>query len=153
MRKANIITSLIFVTCSLYIMVQSLGMEYMDKDGVPGPGFVPMWAGALIGMLSLLMLYMNTIGNRPDSNKEQVFDKRFVKNAATLLGASAIAMALVPVLGMLTCIGLLTGYLSRALGTKNIKANIAMAVLTPVAFWLVFTLALEVRFPEGLLGF
>ncbi|MCX7781901.1 MAG: tripartite tricarboxylate transporter TctB family protein [Negativicutes bacterium] len=153
MRKANIVTSLIFIAASVYIVVQALGMEYMDKDGVPGPGFVPLWTGALIGFLALLMLYMNTVGNRPDSTKKQVFGRQFVKNVAKLLGSSVVAMALVPVLGMLPCIGILTGYLSYVLGTKNLKTNILMAVITPIAFWAVFTYALEVRFPAGLLGF
>lgn len=153
MKKANIITSLVLLVMSVYIVIMSYGYGYHDEEGLPAAGFVPLWTGAMIGLLSLIMLYSNTIGNRPDSNKTKVFDKRFYKNLLVLLGSSIVAMLLVPVIGMLAAIGLLTGYISWALGTKNMKMNIALMVLTPVAFWLVFSKLLEIQFPAGIFGF
>lgn len=152
-RKANIITSLVLIGISLAIMLHSLQLGYHDGEGLPGPGFVPLWAGALIGILALMLLYANTLGNRSDSAKQTVFDKKFARNVAVLIGSSALALALSKLVGMLVAIGLLAGYLSRALGVKKLTTNIAMTVLTPLAFWLVFGMLLEVRFPAGIFGF
>lgn len=153
MRKENIITAIVLLIAAVYIVIQSLGMEYKDAEGIPGPGFIPFWSGALIGFLSLITLYQNVGRAAAKGTQEAIFNKEFFKNVGKLLGASVVAMSLVKFLGMLTCIGLLTGYLSRILGLKKSKVNIIMAVLTPVIFWLVFTQGLEMRFPEGPLGF
>lgn len=153
MRKENIVTAIVLLLAAAYIVMQSIGMEYKDAEGVPGPGFIPFWSGALIGFLSLLTLYQNVGRAAVKDTQKAIFNKEFFQNVGKLLGASVVAMSLVNFLGMLTCIGLLTGYLSRVLGLKKIKVNIIMAVLTPVIFWLVFSLGLEMRFPEGPLGF
>lgn len=153
MRKENIVTSIVLLIVSAYIIMQSIGMEYKNEDGIPGPGFIPLWAGAILGFLSLLNLYQNMFGTGAKDTKKAIFDKQFFQSVAKLLGASVVAMSLVKFLGMLTCIGLLTGYLSRILGLKKSKVNIAIAVLTPAVFWLVFSVGLEMRLPEGPLGF
>ncbi|MHC1758647.1 MAG: tripartite tricarboxylate transporter TctB family protein [Negativicutes bacterium] len=152
MRKADIVTSCVLVVLASIGAVQSYGMQYMTEDGVPGPGFVPLWTCLLVILLSGIMLVASIRKIKSDANSTPVFDRTFYKSSLILLGASSIAMALVKPLGMLVCIGLLTGFLSRVLGHKHWPMNIALAVGTPIIFWLLFTFALEVRFPEGILG-
>lgn len=126
-------------------------MKYLD-DGVPGPGFWPIWVAILIGGLSLILLY-GAIRSRPDSTSKPVFTKEFWRNSAIVIGGSAIIMLLVQFIGMLAGIGILVGFLSWMMGTKSYRTNVALAVLSPVFFWLVFEKALDVRLPIGLLGF
>ncbi|MBZ4654436.1 MAG: hypothetical protein JG781_1777 [Peptococcaceae bacterium] len=152
MKGANIITSIVLLLFGAYVIWDAIKMEYII-DNVPGPGFLPLWTGIFIIGLAFLMLYNNTLGNKPDSTKDPSFDKTFLRNVLVVIGSSTLAMVLVKVVGMLVAIGLLTGFLSWATGTKNMKVNAALTVVTPFIFWLVFEKALEVNFPNGLFGF
>ncbi|ATW27610.1 hypothetical protein DCMF_25200 [Candidatus Formimonas warabiya] len=136
---------------SVYVIWQSVQMDYM-VDKVPGPGFVPFWCGFFTGVLSALLLF-TSIFSREKSSEKNLFDKKIYKNMASVIGASALAMFLVNYLGMLVCIGLLTGFLSWAFGNKNLSTCVMITVFTPLGFWLLFEKALEITLPHGLLGF
>lgn len=151
MWRANIITGLLLLFASFYLIVDAGRMTYFI-DGVPGPGFWPIWVAILICGLALLLLY-GAVRDRSNVILKPVFNKEFWRNSAIVIGGSAVAMLLVQFIGMLAGIGILIGFLSWALGTKSYKTNVALAVISPIFFWLVFEKALDVRLPTGLFGF
>lgn len=153
MRRANTITAILMLLFASYVFVDSIHMEYITKDNVPGPGFIPLWTGVLIAVVALLVLFYNVILNKPDSTESPKFDRKFWENSLKVIGGSAVSLLLVKLLGMLISIGLLTGFLSWTLGTKSWKINLLLMILTPVFFYFVFQQALEVNFPQGMFGF
>jgi hypothetical protein len=152
MRRANIVSGVLVLVIAVYIIYEAITMQY-TIDNVPGPGFIPFWAGALMALIALIMLYKNGILRQPETEKGPGFTKQSCRNVGIVIGGSTIGMLLVYVLGMLPAMGLLTGFLSWMLGTKSKVTNIALAILTPIVFWIMFEVALEVNFPKGLLGF
>jgi putative tricarboxylic transport membrane protein len=153
MRRANIITAILMLMFAGYVFIDSIRMEYMTSDKVPGPGFIPLWIAILIGIVSLLILLFNAVINRSDTDKSPRFNLRFFSNTLKVIGGSSLSMICVKFLGMLISIGLLTGFLSWSMGTKGWKTNLLLTVLTPVFFYLIFQKALEVNFPQGIFGF
>lgn len=152
MRRANIVTSLVVLVIAAYIMYEAISMDYI-LDNVPGPGFIPLWTGGLMALIALVMLYRNAVLNKPESSKPPGFNRDFWRISGIVIGGSAAGMLLVYVIGMLAALGVLTGFLSWALGTKSKVTNVVLAVATSVVFWLLFEVALEVSFPKGIMGF
>ncbi|ATW27414.1 tripartite tricarboxylate transporter TctB family protein [Candidatus Formimonas warabiya] len=150
MRRANIITAALLLISSIYIIWEATRMEYM-VDNVPGPGFLPLWCGVLLCFLAVLLLLTNI--KKSTYNAAPMFNKKIYKNMGAVIGASSIAMFLVKFLGMLVCIGLLTGVLCWAFGNKNLKTCVMITIFLPLGFWLLFIKALGVILPQGLLGF
>jgi hypothetical protein len=139
------------VVISLYFIWDAISMEYVI-DGVPGPGFFPLWIAILMGVIALFILY-DAARNKSEENKKPIFNKKFWRNTGIVIGGSVISMLLMYIIGVLAAVGLLTGFLSWALGTKGYKINLSLTVFTPLAFWLIFEQALQVNLPKGLLGF
>ncbi|HWJ02290.1 MAG TPA: tripartite tricarboxylate transporter TctB family protein [Verrucomicrobiae bacterium] len=153
MKRANIITAILMLIFAGYVFIDSIRMEYLTVDKVPGPGFIPLWIAVLIAVIALLILIYNLALNRPDTDKNPSFDRKFLFNTLKVIGGSALSMMLVKPLGMLVSIGLLTGFLAWSMGTKGWKTNLLLSILTPVFFYLIFQQGLEVNFPKGLFGF
>ena len=151
MRRANIISCLLMLLLAIYIIMQAIRMEYTIETA-PGPGFLPMWTAVLMILIAGILLYKNTLGSKGQPAQEPVFNKTSLSIILTVIGSSIGCMLITYVLGMLAAIGLMTGFLSRALGYKNWRSNITLAVLTPVAFWIIFQLGLQVDLPSGFLG-
>lgn len=153
MKRANIVSSIFLLIIAILIFGSSVKMQYLTKDGVPGPGFMPLWTSVFIGIVALLILYMNIVRNKPDSDKNPEFDKKFWLNSVKVLGVSAACLLITKLTGMLAAIGLMTGFLSWLFGTKSTKTNILLVIIPPVVFYFVFQVGLEIIFPKGLLGF
>jgi len=151
MRRADIITSLAILIISLYFIWDAVRMEYVI-DGVPGPGFFPVWIAILMSVVALFILY-GAVRDKSSAGKKPIFNQKFWRNTGIVIGGSVLAMLFIDTIGMLAAVGLLTGFLSWALGTKSYKTNLALAVFTPLVFWLIFEHALQVNLPKGLLGF
>lgn len=152
MRKADIYTSIIVMMGCAYIFYSALDLQYMLEDGVPGPGFLPIWISSLIFFCMLLQLILS-LRKKAEPGEKSCFSKESVRNALVLIGSSAVAMLLSHLLGMLVCLGLLVGYLSWMLGMKNWKVDVALAICIPLIFWAVFSVFLEVQFIQGIFGF
>lgn len=150
MRRANMYIGVIMLALAAYIISEALTMDYTD-DGIPGPGFAPFWTGAFIVVISLILLYKNGVLRQPESDKGPGFDNEAYRIMGTVIGGCSGSMLLVYIVGMLPAIGIMTGFLSWMMGTKNKTTVIALTLLTPVMFWLIFAMALEVNFPGGLL--
>ena len=151
MGKANIYTGIVMLIGCTYLIFEAHNLEYMIKN-VPGPGFLPLWLGILLAFCALLMIYSGFRGKAKEKDKS-CSNKKKIRNTVVVLGSAVIAMLLTKILGLLICVGLLTGYLSWALGMKNLKTDILLGILTPVVFWIIFTAALDIQFPVGIFGF
>ena len=151
MRRANIVSCILVLLLAIYIMVQAVSLEYMIESA-PGPGFLPMWTAVFMILIAGILLYSTTFGIKGESTPTPVFKKESISIILTVIGGSVGCMLITYLLGMLVAIGLMIGFLSRALGYKYWRTNISLALLTPVAFWIIFQLGLQVELPSGLLG-
>lgn len=150
MRRADRIMSIIVLLFGLYVLITAFRLEY-QLDSLPGPGFVPVWVGLTIVVLSLLIL-VGTFSRSAD-NRPGPFSAENIRNVVATLGGCALAMLLSSVTGFLVALGLLAGFLVRFFGTKSWTTTILVAVILQITLYLIFRLGLDVPLPKGLLGF
>jgi hypothetical protein len=89
MRRADIITSLAILIISLYFIWDAVRMEYVI-DGVPGPGFFPVWIAILMSVVALFILY-GAVRDKSRAGKKPIFNKKFGRNTGIIIGGSLLA--------------------------------------------------------------
>lgn len=149
-KKYDLISGLFWLLCSVLIIVGSFHLP-LGTMGNPGPGFVPLLVGILLGIISLA-IFVYALFQEPSGRKAFWMDKkRWPKVVATVLVILIYTIAFSH-LGFFVCTLLLMFFLFKTIGGMKWKASLAGAILTSCCFYLVFKVWLKVQFPGGPLG-
>jgi hypothetical protein len=133
-----------------YALTAVRSYTYWGAHG-PGSGFFPFWLGVALAVLSTLFLVGAVRQTRPGA--AWLPDRRGARRLAAVVGASALFIALVPVLGMTLATALFLVGLLRFLEGHTWLIALGVSITTAVANWAIFTRWLSVPFPTGVLGF
>jgi putative tricarboxylic transport membrane protein len=112
----------------------------------PGPGFVPWWTGATLGLLALLLLGQ-ALAARPAA-RAAAGDRRVVA-VGGLLGALAAYVALLEPVGYPLCTFGLVVFMLRVVAPHRWTVALGVAALAAVGSFLVFAVWLKVPLPPG----
>jgi hypothetical protein len=150
MRRYDLISSLFFLLCGLLIAAGSLWMP-VGRLGEPGPGFLPLFIGILMGILSIALFIRSLSAGTAGEKTFWLDRKQWPKVLATTLALILYAFALRP-LGFSLVTFFLLVFLFKVIGGLNWGTSIAGPVLTTSFFYLLFKVWLEVQLPVGPLG-
>jgi putative tricarboxylic transport membrane protein len=134
----------------IFICIEARGMEYIGVDG-PGPGFFPLWYGACMIAISLLLVGTSLRGSAAEPGGP--VNWREVGRVLASWAAFALCVGLLQVLGFLLAFALFTFFLIAVMYRRPLGTALAVAVAMPAGFYLLFPLALNVALPVGKLGF
>jgi len=132
-----------------WILFTAIKLGYMSGQK-PGPGFLPLWTGLGIIFFGLAIGITSLAGGGKKFKK--VFVKKELINMASMTGCVLLVFALTPVLGLLVPLGVTSGIMSRVMGTRSWKKVMGLALLVPVAMFLIFGIGLKARLPLGIFG-
>lgn|SRR5574337_1152231 len=152
MRRADQITGVIVLLFSVVLMIGSWRMPPSATFG-PGAGFLPFWCGALLGLLSLLLV-LNTFWQAAVSPTKSVFPsgRALLMIGAAIVGLSVYILTL-EILGFLIGTALLTAYLLGFVEREKWSTTILVAVLNSAVLFVVFQVLLGVNLPTNRFGF
>jgi len=150
MRKAYIIANLVWLALAAAICTESIRLK-VGSFQMPGPAFLPFFAGALLGILSLISL-VQTWREKETQEAGPWGGTPFLK-LALLLGVLFIYTALLEVLGFVLGTFLLLLFLFRVVEPVGWKTVILVTVLTMGGTYLLFGILIESSLPKGFLGF
>jgi putative tricarboxylic transport membrane protein len=149
--KSEAAASAILIALGLFVIGQSLGWEYMTRDG-PGPGFFPMWIG--IALVVLPALYMAT--HVYDLKRgEPVHHTSWSGAGIILLGWAAfmLIVALIKPIGFIGALIVMAVIYVRLIYGRSLLAAAAVAFGSALGFWVLFVKLLNLRLPVGPWGF
>jgi putative tricarboxylic transport membrane protein len=152
MRKADRITGVIVLLFSLYLMEESWRMPPSATFG-PGAGFLPFWLGALLAILSIILV-LNSSRQPVIPAKKPVFPggRTLLTLGAVIAGLTVYILTL-EILGFLVGTGLLTAFLLGVVEREKWYTTIMVAVLNSAGLYLVFQVLLGVNLPANRFGF
>lgn len=131
-------------------MAGSLRMS-IGRLGEPGPGFLPLWVGALLVLTSLALFIRSLRLEKTDAKVFGLGRREGFKVLTTSLSLILYAFLLKP-LGFALVTLLLLVFLFRVIGDLTWKVSIAGPIITTCFFYLLFKVWLEVQFPMGPFG-
>jgi putative tricarboxylic transport membrane protein len=133
-----------------YALTAVRSYTYWGAHG-PGSGFFPFWLGVALAVLATLFLVGAVRQSHPGA--AWLPDRRGAVRLGVVVGASALFIVLVPLLGMTLVTALFLLGLLRFLEGHTWLVALGVAVVTAAGNWAIFAWWLSVPFPTGILGF
>ena len=152
MRRADQITGCIVLIFSLALMEGSRRMPSSATFG-PGAGFLPFWCGALLVLLSVLLI-VSAVRRPVGPAAKAIFPTGWtlLRLGAVIIGLTVYILTLEG-LGFLIGTGLLTAYLLGFVEHEKWRTTILVAVLNSAGLYFVFQFLLGVNLPANRFGF
>ena len=128
----------------------------------PGPAFLPVVAGVFVLVLCIVGIVKALVSKDAETDSADLWeedsgvpntaeDKASAVGPLCVMAALLVYYAIVGKLGFFSSTFLLVYFLLRLLNYKNWWKSLIAAVLIMAVSYVVFTIALEIRFPGGLL--
>lgn len=152
MRKVNKITGFVFFILGILIIVGSSKLEYV-RNGLPGPGFFPLWLGIIIAFLALGLIITSFFKNKKSKDDFFEITKKELNKVIIIISSSVLCIFFTQIIGLIPSLGLMTGAIAFLLGENRLKVIISLTILTPIVLYLIFVVGLKVRMPMGLLNY
>ena len=149
LKKGDVISGAVLAALGVFIITQARSWDYYTLDG-PGPGFFPFWYGVAMVVLSLLLV-LNAARADPDGDSK--VDWPATGRAMTVWLAFALSVGLMDFLGFLISFALLAFFLVAVVFRRPFTTAAVVAVVSALAFHLIFPVALSVSLPTGPFGF
>jgi putative tricarboxylic transport membrane protein len=151
MRKVDIGVGIVCVVAGLFMLFQSLGLDFTIED-TPGPGFFPSILAVglmLVGATLAVTSAMSSTG----AGFLEVPERSKVQRSLGLWILLLASVLLVTVVGFTIAMLVLVAALIFGLEGKRNLAGVATIIIIPLSVYLLFGLLLQVRFPTGVFGF
>jgi putative tricarboxylic transport membrane protein len=146
LRSGDFWSGLALAALGAYILVTARRWDYMTEEG-PGPGFFPMGYGALMLVLSILLVLGSVL--KP-SQRAQV-RWRDVSRAMTAWAAFAVCVAIMPVVGFAIAFALLAIFIVKVMCGERLRTAVIVGIVGSAGFYALFELALDLSLPRGML--
>lgn len=152
MRIGEIVTAGMLALFSLYLMWKSteLPIGYIAGRG-PGGGAWPFWLSAIMLLCCAMIAFNWWRGHTPQSRSDApVLDAYGWKMLFMVGGGIVVFVGLVNIISMYGAISVFLVYYVKYLGRHGWGLSLALALITPVAFFFFFEGAMRITMPTGL---
>ena len=152
MKRADQITGIVVLLFSLLLMEGSRRLPPSATFG-PGAGFLPFWLGALLAILSIILVI--GASRQPAVPVEKsVFPKgRVLLTLGAVIAGLTVYILTLEILGFLVGTALLTAFLLGFVEREKWSTTLLVAVLNSAGLYLVFQVLLGVNLPANRFGF
>lgn len=152
MQRIHQGAALCFIAFSIFVAWEAWNLEYYTPLG-PGPGFFPLWLGAVMGGLSVLWFVQ--VCSRKGRPKESAFlpERDGLVRLLSVLGAMVAATLLMNFLGFQVAMFLLMLFLLLVPGRQPVWLTLIIALLSSVGIYHLFGSYLDVQLPKASLSF
>ena len=152
MKKANVITGVVFLALSIFAYMQAQKMVGKIMTDALGPGFWPKVLGLVMGVLSLALIVEGLFGKQAEGEKAPIaFGTEGFHRVLKLFAVLIVFGAILYFLGIDVGILFMMPLCMWLHGERNKKILVGLAVGSCLLIYLVFGLALRVPLPMGLL--
>lgn len=146
-RGGDFWSGLALAALGAWIVSEARGWTYMGEDG-PGPAFFPLWYGGAMIVLSLALVAGAVLKRRVEAAPVRMGD---LGRALMCWLAFVAAIALMPLVGFVAAFALLTWFVITVMARRPQRVALPIAIGGALAFYALFTWALEVALPPGIL--
>jgi putative tricarboxylic transport membrane protein len=137
-----------FFLLSGWICLEALQVP-LGSFRMPGAGFFPLFLGLTLGVLSVILMAQSLVSPAPGSIR--VWPER--PAVLYLMGSLVAAVWLFERAGFLVAMAFFLGVAMKVLGTKGWATVMVGALVGTVASYVVFSRALQIALPAGIVPF
>lgn len=149
--RVDQISAFLWLIVGIVVVYQSQKLDYMAMYG-PGPGFLPFWLGVGVIAIGLALLFKATFLGKKNNQIIEIPNRHATYQLILVIAAIFGFVLLAETIGFIISIGLLFFFVLLVVERRGWKISLIMAIVNPLFFWIIFELALDMRFPPGLLA-
>lgn len=151
MKRNDLVGGFFFLGVGILFAVYSQSVDIGTMEE-PGPGFLPLWAGVLLGLMSAVLLLKAAV--KKSEEGESFFPERDSwKRVCMVVGSLLVYNFLLQSLGFVLITFLFVAFLVKCVFPQTWLRTAVTAALSTAGAQLIFVNLLEINFPKGLLGF
>lgn len=150
MKEKDIWTSLLLAVIGFYVAYEGYQLNLGTVNN-PKAGFMIFWTGLILAVLSIL-LFIQTFISPPQGKKEIWKGLRWARGLR-LMVSLVIYAAVFKWLGFILSTFLLLLFMFKGLEPQKWRIALSLSVATVALCYLIFTVFLELQFPQGVLNF
>lgn len=152
MRRAELVTAVVLVLLSLYLMWKSaeLPIGWLPGEG-PGGGAFPFWlaVGMLLSTLGTIVRWIRRT-SPPSRSAEPYMDGQTFRRFLIVAGSLTFMIGAIHWVGVYVAIPLYLVFYTRVVGRHSWGAVSALALASPILIFFFFEIALRITLPKGL---
>ena len=150
MRRYDLASTLFLMALAAYVTVSGFRYGFGDWRE-PGPGFLTVLSGIVLGALAAVWFGMTLVKRWGDGGAAKLFiaDAGGLKKVGLTMAALVAFVFLLEPLGFPLATLAFMIFLLRAIEPQRWGLTLTLSVVTMVLCVLVFQIALQVQFPEG----
>jgi len=150
-KRNDLVGGFFFLGVGIFFAVYSRSVDIGTLEE-PGPGFLPLWAGVLLGIMSAVLLGKAFF--KKFETGELFFPERDSwKRVGMVVASLIIYNLLLKQLGFILVTFVFVAFLVRCIFPQTWLRSAVTAALSTAGAQLVFVTLLEIQFPKGPLGF
>lgn len=152
MKKNDRLTSLFWLVVAILICLGSVRLSLGDLRH-PGPGFFSFLAGAILGLLSIILVWQSPKKRPEEERKALGPNPQGTRQMIWMVIALIIFTLGMNYVGFFFSTILFLGFLLRGIGHQKWSIVISVTILVAMVSYFIFQYWLDVQLPTGFLGF
>jgi putative tricarboxylic transport membrane protein len=149
MHRADRIFGILFLVFGIYLVISSREFDYWQDFG-PGSGYFPFWLGAILVLLSAILLVQAFFFHK-EKEKGVGLHRGTMYPCAVLLGMF-VCFLLMDYLGFIIPVLLFIMVIMEILEPKKRMLHAGIVLVTGFILYFVFAYWMGIPFPTGILG-
>lgn len=150
-RHVDQISSILWISFGIFIITQSLKLDYTDDFG-PSAGFFPFWLGVIAILLGGILAAQASFGRNKKQEVTIASKSAAVKMFMITVGLFAFFL-LIERAGFFLSAGLLFLFLLFVVERRSLKYSLSAGVVSFFLLWLIFGVGLKLQLPMGFMKF
>ena len=119
----------------------------------PGPGFLPFWAGVVLGSFSILLIVTSVLKKKGGKKLREMWKGMAWKKVLLALFSLFLYILLLPGIGyIITTFGLML-LMSGIIRRSKLWTEVMIPLITVLASYFIFNTWLGIQLPKGIFGF
>lgn len=150
-RHVDQISSALWISFGIFVISQSLKLDYTDDFG-PSAGFFPFWLGVIAILLGGILAIQASF-SRKTKLEVTIASKSAAFKMFMITVGLFVFFLLIERAGFFLSAGLLFLFLLYAVERQSLKYSLSAAVLSFFLLWLIFGVGLKLQLPVGFMKF
>ena len=152
MNLRDHLSGFFWLAISIFVCVESYQVS-LGTFHSPGPGFLPFWAGVVLGTFSIILIVTTFLNKRGKGKLIAMWKGVGWKKVILVLFSLFLYIILLPRIGyMIATFGLMI-FMSGVIKRSKLWIEVVIPLITVLASYFIFNTWLGIQLPKGIFGF
>ena len=146
------ISGFFWLAISIFVCIESIQVS-LGTFHSPGPGFLPFWAGVVLGTFSILLIVISILKKKGREKLREMWKGMRWKKIILVLFSLFLYILLLPRIGYITATFFLMIFMSGIIRRSKLWIEVVIPLITVLASYFIFDTWLGILLPKGIFGF